>query len=130
MQWNYLFKHWFATLLIAPLLTDLFFYLSPIENSIGGFLIRGYWIVLVMSLIFSLPTYIIYAIIFYYLTKVDKSFNIIKITLILIAIVGIYVTFTLIFPPQYLVVTFAYILTSLLSGIIFKLGNSQQLTTL
>lgn len=44
MQWSYLFKHWFATLLIAPFLSDLFFYVNPSNAKIGG-LLSGYFTV-------------------------------------------------------------------------------------
>ena len=60
IEWSYLFKHWISTLLIAPFISDLFFYINPVDNKIGG-LINGYFIVLIMSFILSLPTYIIYA---------------------------------------------------------------------
>lgn len=74
-----------------------------------------------MSLIFSLPTYAVYSIVFYYLKK--KQFSIIfsKRILIAISVVGVFITFTLIFPNIYFIATLAYMLTSLLTGIFFKL---------
>jgi|SRR5690554_7187773 len=121
MQWSYLFKHWFATLLIAPFLIDLFFFIDSDNDKIGELLIDAYLVVVMMSLIFSLPTYAVYSIVFYYLKK--KQFSIIfsKRILIAISVVGVFITFTLIFPNIYFIATLAYMLTSLLTGIFFKL---------
>jgi len=124
MQWSYLFKHWFATLLIAPFLSDLFLYINPANNKIGG-LVSAYFVVVYMSFIFSLPTYIIYTTVFNYLKK--KQFSVIfsKRILIAIAVGGIFITFTLGFPfMYYFPITLAYMLTSLFTGIFFKLEKT------
>ncbi len=68
IEWGYLFKHWFSTLLIAPFLSDLFFFVTPDNFKIGEFL-SVYPLVFVMSFIFSLPTYMIYAVVFHKLKK-------------------------------------------------------------
>ncbi|HLW40740.1 MAG TPA: hypothetical protein VKY82_00055 [Flavobacterium sp.] len=120
MQWNYLFKHWFATLLIAPFLSDLFFYITPDNYKIGG-LVSVYLVVLIMSLLFSLPTYIIYAAVFYYLKEKQFSLIFSKRILVAISVVGVFITFMLIFPDMYFPATLAYMFTSLVTGIFFKL---------
>jgi len=116
IEWSYLFKHWFSTLLIAPFLSDLFFYINPVDNKFGG-LINGYFIVFIMSFILSLPTYIIYAAVFYHLKK--KQFRAIYSKKILIAIstTGVFITFMLSFPGGYLHTSLTYMLVSLVTGI-------------
>lgn len=123
IEWSYLFKHWFSTLLIAPFLSDLFFYINPVDNKIGG-LINGYFIVFIMSFILSLPTYIIYAAVFYHLKK--KQFSVIssKKILIAISVVGIFTTFMLSFPGGYLHTALAYMFASLVTGILLKLERT------
>ncbi|SEH77031.1 hypothetical protein SAMN02927937_01334 [Paenimyroides aquimaris] len=120
MQWSYLFKHWFATLLIAPFLTDLLFYIDPNNHKIGGF-VEVYPIIIWLSFLFSIPTYAVYSIVFYYLKKKQFSLIFSKRILIAISVVGIFITFTLIFPDIYFPATLAYMLTSLVTGIFFKL---------
>src|SRR5690606_33258681 len=125
MQWSYLFKHWFTTLLIAPFLSDLFLYINPANSNIGGF-VSGYFVVVYMSFIFSLPTYIIYNLVFNYLKK--KQFSVIfsRNILIAIAVVGIFITYALGFPfKYYFPVSLAYMLTSLFTGIFFKLEKTE-----
>jgi len=124
MQWNYLFKHWFVTLLIALFLSDLLLHINPANNKIDG-LVNGYFVVVYMSFIFPLPTYIIYTAVFNYLKK--KRFSIIfsKRILIVIAVVGVFITFTLGFPfMYYFPATLGYILISLFTGIFFKLEKN------
>src|SRR5690606_22152493 len=120
MQWSYLFKHWFATLLIAPFLTDLLFYIDPNNHKIGGF-VEVYPIIIWLSFLFSIPTYAVYSIVFYYLKKKQFSLIFSKRILTAISVVGIFITFTLIFPDIYFPATLAYMLTSLVTGIFFKL---------
>ena len=120
MQWNYVFKNWFGTLLIAPFLSDLFLYIDPANNKIGG-LVSVYFIVFIMSFIFSLPTYIVYTAVFNYLRKKQFSLIFSKRILIAISVLGIFITFTLGFPYIYFPATLAYMLTSFLTGIIFRL---------
>src|SRR5690554_478496 len=126
MQWSYLFKHWFATLLIAPFLSDLFFYVNPSNAKIGG-LLSGYFVVFFMSFMFSLPTYIMYAAVFYYLKKKKFSLIFSKKMLIAISMVGVFITFASVFPDMYFPVTLAYMLASLITGIFFKLEKDCQL---
>src|SRR5690554_3798025 len=120
MQWNYLFKNCFATLLIAPFLSDLFFFITPDNYKIRGF-VNVYLVVLINGLLFSLPTYIIFAAVFYYLKEKQFSLIFSKRILVAISVVGVFITFMLIFPDMYFPATLAYMFTSLVTGIFFKL---------
>ena len=124
IEGSYLFKHWISTMLIAPFLSDLFFYINPVDNKIGG-LINGYFIVLIMSFILSLPTYIIYAAVFYHFKKKQFSAIFSKKILIAISATGVFITFMLSFPGGYLHTALAYMLVSLVTGIFFNIKQFQ-----
>ena len=114
MQWSYLFKHWFATLLFPLFLTKLL-YNESIELLI---------IALIVGFIFSLPTYAFYALVFYSLQEETISITRKKIILIGISVIGIALTFTLISGDLRCVFTYdtlIYMFTSLVTGIFFKL---------
>src|SRR5690606_64394 len=119
MQWSYLFKHWFATLLIAPFLYDFYVYVDMTDHYIG-YLVGDYPIVLIDSLIFSVPTFAIYTLIFHFLEEKAASITFSKIMLIGISVTGVLITFMgiglLDFP-----LIIAYMLTSLFTGIFFRL---------
>ena len=120
MQWSYLFKHWFSTLLFPLFLTKLL-YNENLELLI---------IALIVGFIFSLPTYAFYALVFYSLQEETISTTRKKIILIGISVIGIALTFTLISGDLRSVFTYdtlIYMLTSLITGIFFKLGKKCQL---
>lgn len=124
MQWNYLFKHWFATLLIAPFLSDLFLYINPANSNIGGF-VSVYPIVFIISLIYSAPTYVVYALFFYFLKKETVAIIYSKIILIIIAAIGVILTFLTTFGlNDELPILLGYICASILTGIFFKLEKT------
>lgn len=121
MNWNYLFKHWFGTLFLAPFVFELFYIISGSSNTIVG-LIEVYPITIIFSLIFSVPTYIIYGIIYYYLAKKEIGINHSKTVLILFTSISILVTFYVVFNARELYTSFAYAITSIVIGIFFKLN--------
>lgn len=121
MQWSYLFKHWFATLLIAPFLCELLIYIIPNFNNYGK-LIEFYSLILIGSFFLSLPTFVIYGLVFDVMRKRMVPIILAKRVLIFISIIGILLTFLIIQGKIY-GVEFAYALTSLLSGTLFKLGK-------
>jgi len=122
MNWSYLFKHWFGTLLIGPIVSDIIAYLI-IDNSdkIGG-LTGVYPIALLFGLIFSTPTYILYGIIYYFLAQKEIATKYSKIILILFTSLCIFSTFTIVFNAREFNICVAYAITSILLGFIFKLN--------
>src|SRR5690606_17492954 len=92
MQWSYLFKHWFATLLIAPVLCQLYAFV----NEDIALLIVFYPITLLVSFLYSLPIVIIYTLLFYYFWLEEISIPTAKIFFISIAVTGTFITFSLI----------------------------------
>lgn len=121
MNWSYLFKHWFGTLLFAPFVFELFCIISERSNSVVG-LIEVYPITFIFSLIFSAPTYILYGIIYFYLSKKEIAIKYSKTILILFTSLSILITFHIVFNARELYISFAYTITSIILGIIFKLN--------
>jgi len=70
---------------------------------------------------FSIPTYIIYYLVYYTLGSKNTNTKLINLILITLAVIGITISFSITFNNREPEITIAYILTSIISGIIFKL---------
>lgn len=121
MNWSYLFKHWFGTLFLAPFIFELFCIILESSNKIVG-LVEVYPITIIFSLIFSVPTYILYGILYFFLAKKEIAINHSKTVLILFTSISILVTFYIVFNARELYASFAYAITSIVTGIFFKLN--------
>ncbi|WP_298394233.1 hypothetical protein [Flavobacterium sp.] len=121
MNWNYLFKHWFGTLVFAPFIFDLFCLFDENLANIAG-LIEVYPITLIFGLLFSLPTYILYGIIYYYLANKEVSILYSKITLIVFTTLSILITFNIVFHAREPIGGYVYAITSIILGILLKLN--------
>ncbi len=122
MNFSYLFKHWFATLTLAPIISEIINLLFiPNPNKIMG-LLEVYPITVIFGFIFSIPTYIIYYLAYYVLGSKNINIKTSKSILITLAVIGIIVSFSITFNNRESETTIAYILTSIISGIIFKLN--------
>ncbi|WP_439553909.1 hypothetical protein [Flavobacterium macrobrachii] len=119
MNWSYLFKHWFGTLLIGPIIVDIIIYLN--YSKIGG-LVEVYPIALIFSLIFSAPTYIIYGIIYHFLYQKNVKGLYSKIILIVLAVSGVYITTIIIKGNMMDDIAISYSISSIITGLFFKLN--------
>jgi len=108
-------------LFLAPFVFELFCIISESSNKIAG-LVEVYPITIIFSLIFSVPTYILYGIIYYFLAKKEVAINHSKTILILFTSISILVTFYVVFNARELYTSFAYAITSIVTGIFFKLN--------
>lgn len=106
---------------LAPFVFELFCIISESSNKIAG-LVEVYPITIIFSLIFSVPTYILYGIIYYFLAKKEVAINHSKTILILFTSISILVTFYVVFNARELYTSFAYAITSIVTGIFFKLN--------
>lgn len=124
MNWSYIFKHWSCTLLLGSTISALvygFESLSPseISKSLVWFLIY-----LIFSIIYSIPTLIVYFLAFYMLSNMKIDIMWIKFILILITVTGITLT-TLLYDPNTLEkLTMYYALSAIVSGILFRLKRA------
>ena len=126
MNWSFLFKHWFGTLLIGPIVTDIIAYLI-IDNSnkIGG-LTEVYPIALLFGLIFSTPTYILYSLLYYLFAQKNINLNFAKIILIVFAVLGVIVTGQIIKGNMIENSIIAYSISSIMTGLFFKLNFKKK----
>ena len=123
MNWSYLIKHWFSTLLVAQLLSDIInYYYTDIQTLFN--LTSVYPITVIFGLIFSLPTYIILGTTYYVLNKKGIKPNYIKTILISLCTIGIILSFFLIFNNREENTALAYSLTSIFFGLIYKMENN------
>lgn len=117
-------KHWASTLLIAPFIVQILMYISKNNaHQIVG-LLEVYPITLIVSVVFSLPTYVIYGIIDYFAIKNSVSEKTNKYILICTALVGILFTFLILFKTNQLEIILGYGITSVFFGIILKLSGN------
>lgn len=124
MRWSYVFRHWGSTLLLGTMILTLvsgFKFLSP--SDIGNAL-AWFTIYLMFSIIYSIPTLIIYLLVFYRLInrKIDPKW--IKFILILITITGITLTTLLIDFSSLKNLTIYYSISSLVTGILFRIQKT------
>ncbi|MBK6826710.1 MAG: hypothetical protein IPG86_07550 [Chitinophagaceae bacterium] len=118
---TYIIGHWGLTLLIAPFISEAIesvFGKNP--HQIAG-LLEFYPITLVFSIIFSLPTLMVYLASFYFLSKKGIKISISKLILIAITVSGIFITQTFISGSMSKEIVIAYSLAGILTGTILRL---------
>jgi hypothetical protein len=125
MNWSYLFKHWCGTLLIGPFIAYFIFYYSSNTSRVFG-LVEIFPLTLLFSIVFSIPTYIIYGSALYFLESKKFNKKIIKIVINLIAVTGIILTFHNLFNVREPLISVAYIIASVIAGSLFKLKNDNN----
>lgn len=123
MNWSYLLKHWFSTLLVAPIISDIINYFFKDTHTLFN-LTTVYPITVIFGIFFSLPTYIILGITYYILEiKSVKPFYI-KPILLSFCTIGIIISFYIIFNNREENTVLAYSLTSIFFGFFYKIENN------
>lgn len=124
MNWLYLIKHWFSTLLIAPILSDVInYYYTDIETLFN--LTTVYPITVIFGLFFSLPTYFIIGLTYYALNKKGVNSNNIKLFILIVCSIGIIISFYIIFNDREKNIALAYLVTSIFFGLFYKIENNE-----
>lgn len=125
MKRAYLFGHWGLTLLLAPFTSQALQYaFLPNPHQIAG-LLEVYPIVLVFSIAFSLPTFLVYIGCFYLLAKNEVNPIMSKFVLITVSVVGIYITQTIIKGSMSQDIIIAYSTTAIVIGLILRLKEAK-----
>lgn len=125
MKWSYIFKHWGSTLLLGTTILTLvsgFKFLSPSE--IGNAL-AWFTIYLIFSIIYSIPTLIIYLLVFYGLINRNIDSKWIKLILISVTIAGITLTTSLIDSDKLESLTIYYSLSAIVTGVLLKFERTE-----
>ena len=124
MNWSYLFKHWFGTLIMAPIIAQIIDLLMNKNNQILNFY-ESFPLFFLFGLFFSTPTYLLYSILFYYLKYKNIKYVYAKIILISFALLGIIITFWLISGTLIYNGILIYCISSIITGTIFKIKNEK-----
>ena len=121
MRRTYVIGHWALTLLIAPFTSQAIQYIyGPNPHQIVG-LLEVYPIALLFSIAFSLPTFLIYLTCFFFLLKQEVKWTISKLVLIMVSVIGIYITMTIIKGSMSQDITAAYSVTAFIVGLLLKI---------
>jgi hypothetical protein len=123
MKRSYLIAHWMLTLLIAPFTSqaiEYFYGASP--HQVAG-LLEVYPISLLFSVVFSLPTFLVYLACFYFLSRRATNLAVAKLVLILVSVLGIYITEAIIKGSMSRDIIIAYSVTSIILGMLLKIGR-------
>ncbi len=127
MNENYPLQHWLTTLLLAPFLPPIYeMIFEPRSGQILS-LLEVYFISLVFSFIFSLPTLFIYYLVFRFIAKRNIKPLAMKFILIVLTIMGITITLLLIGGSLVPTLIFAYSLAAILTGFLFKIKKRTNL---
>lgn len=124
MNWSYFYRHWFGTLIISPIIAQIYELIYENNNIIFDFP-ESFFAFLFVGLILSAPTYIFYGFIFHILKIKKINLIIAKIILIVSAVIGIITTFTLIGGSMSLRGIIFYSISSIITGIFFKLNSKK-----
>jgi hypothetical protein len=125
MKRTFIIAHWVLTLLLAPLTSQVIQYIwgtSP--HQVVG-LLEVYPITLLFSVAFSLPTFLVYLTSFYFLSKHDINFAILKAILITVSVLGIYITQTIISGTMSQDIIIAYSVTAIVVGLTLRIRKSK-----
>lgn len=121
MNQSYILKHWLATLIVAPFLPSLYeLIFGSIKGQIVG-LLEVYPITIIFSVIFSIPTLVIYYFIFIFLIRNPINSFLVKSILISWTIVGIVITILMIGGSLSKTLIFSYSLAAIVTGTLFRI---------
>ena len=126
MKISYPLKHWLTVLLIGPffwLIYEVTFINEKLKNCL-----RVLDLVFVIELLCSLPVFILYIAVFYLIRKKTESTIVIKLTLNIFAITGMFITFKLMGSYSANSAFVPYIFAIVLCSLIFKIQNKQTQT--
>jgi hypothetical protein len=126
VNFGYLFKHWIFSLVIGPFVSQIIAFIPVFYPSQAVGLLGMFPIVFILSFIFSIPTYIIYALIYYYFA--NKHFPILysKAILISISIIGVFITTNLIDGSLWYFIACSYSISSIIAGLVFNLDFKHE----
>ena len=116
--------HWVLTLLLAPFTSQAIQYIQGTNpHQIVG-LLEVYPITILFSIVFSLPTFLVYVTLFYFLSRQDINYAISKFILIAVSVLGIYITQTIINGTMSKDIIIAYSITAIVVGLILRIRKT------
>jgi hypothetical protein len=120
MNWPYILKHWGGTLLFGTTILMLvsgfgFSSSSEIRDSLIWFIFY-----LIASAIYSVPTLIVYVLVFFILIKRNIDSKWIKLILIFVTVAGVTLTTSIIDSEMLKNLTIYYSLSTVVTGVLLK----------
>ena len=121
-NFDYLFRHWIFTLLLGPILFQSIIAINDLPNCQISSLLPMYPIAIIVGFAISIPTCIIYAFVYNYLSNRSIAVLYKKAILISIPVIGIFITMALIKGTIWFQVALSYSITSIIVGLFFRLN--------
>lgn len=118
MNWSYVFKHWGTTILMTSIILSTYmgFENQEVFNDMWLFP----WI-LIGGIVLSIPTLIVYILLFYLLNRYEISVKRVKAILISLTIMGIFTTCYILSKTWSLGIVLSYGVIAVVSGMLFRL---------
>lgn len=126
IDWSYLFKQWIFSLIIGPVISQIIAFIPVFHPSQAVGLLEIFPVVFIVSLIFSAPTYIVYAFVYNYLAKKDFPILYSKVTLISIPVIGVFITTAFIGGTLWYFIAVSYSISSIICGLLFNLNFHEE----
>ena len=126
IEWSYLFKHWIFSLLLGSVISQIIAFISVFYHSQAIGLLEFFPIVFIISLIFSIPTYIVYAFVYNYLSTKDLPILYSKTILNSIPIIGVFITTAFIGGTLSYFIAVSYSISTIIIGVIFNLNFQEE----
>lgn len=126
IDWSYLFKHWIFSLLLGPVISQIIAFIPIFYHGQAIGLLEFFPIVFIISLIFSIPTYIVYAFVYNYLSTKDLPILYSKTILNSIPIIGVFITTAFIGGTLSYFIAVSYSISSIIIGVIFNLNFQEE----
>ena len=121
MRKSFILLHWGLTILLAPFISQIIdYFIGNDPHQVAG-LLKVYPITLLFSIIFSIPTFLIYYLIFLLLAKSRINLLLSKIILITFTVLGIYITQRLIDESMSKDIIVSYSISSIFVGLSLRL---------
>lgn len=122
MNWTYLYKHWFGTLLIGPIIAQIIESSSYVDSHLVFGFLEIYPVFLFVGLFCSTPTYILYGFLYRLLARKNTNPKYAKPILISLSVSGVIITFWLIGGTMSYNGALSYSIASAITGVLFKLN--------
>lgn len=115
-------RHWIFTLICGPIIFAIINGLNANWSSRNFFdFLQLYPLMMLMGLLFSMPTYILYSIMFVVFKNKEIQIIYAKIILIIIVIIGVFITTALINGTVWFDLALSYSISSIFVGLYFML---------
>lgn len=122
INWSYLFKHWFGTLLIGPIIFQITTPFSSDTFHLVFSFLEAYPLFILLGLLFSIPNYVLYGFLYFYLARKVINPSYAKAILVLFSGVGVITTTSIMNGSIMPDITLPYSISSIITGLVFKLN--------